>query len=256
MAILTLDQVAIHYQTATRELDAISNVSFSVNEGEFLTIIGPSGCGKSTLLSAIAGLTAIDNGCISINNEGNTEGTAKTTVGYMLQQDCLFPWRTIKQNVYLGLEIKGMLTQENKDYADHLLQSYGLAEFKDSYPKELSGGMRQRVALIRTMAIKPSILLLDEALSALDYQTRLHVSEDLYHIIKSEGMTAILVTHDITEAISMSDRVVVLTKRPAMVKKIYTIDFKDGRGSPLICREKPEFGQYFNAIWRDIDAQL
>lgn len=252
MDILTLEHVTVNYQTAARELCAISDVSFSVAEGEFLTLIGPSGCGKSTLLSAIAGLTSIDGGSITIN----APESAAAKVGYMLQSDCLFPWRTIGENVYLGLEIKGILTEENIEYANRLLKSYGLWEFRNSYPRELSGGMRQRAALIRTIAIRPSILLLDEALSALDYQTRLRVSEDLFRIIKTEGITAILVTHDISEAVSMSDRVVVLTRRPASVKNIYDIAFEGGRGSPLICREKKEFGIYFNQIWRDIDEHI
>ena len=196
------------------ETYALKNINFDVKTGEFVSIIGPSGCGKSTLLSIIAGLENKTEGEIYIDGK----------LGYMLQKDNLLEWRTIYKNVLLGLEIKKTLTEENKNYVLELLKKYGLYEFKDKYPMQLSGGMRQRVALIRTLAIRPNILLLDEAFSALDYQTRLMVTEDIYKILKQEGITAIMVTHDISEAISMSDRVIVLSNRPATVKNIYTIE--------------------------------
>ena len=171
----------------------------------------------------------------------------------MLQKDNLLEWRTIYKNVLLGLEIQRENTDENKNYVEGLLKKYGLYEFKDKYPTQLSGGMRQRVALIRTLAIRPNILLLDEAFSALDYQTRLMVTEDIYKILKNENITALMVTHDISEAISMSDRVIVLSHRPAIVKKIYDIDFEMEDRTPLNCREKPKFSKYFNLMWKEME---
>ena len=173
----------------------------------------------------------------------------------MLQKDNLLEWRTIYKNVLLGLEIQKNITTENKKYVEELLKKYGLYEFKDKYPRQLSGGMRQRVALIRTLAIRPRILLLDEAFSALDYQTRLMVTEDIYKILKNENITALMVTHDISEAISMSDRVIVLTHRPATVKKIYDIDFEMENRTPLNCREKPKFSKYFNLMWKELEEK-
>ena len=171
----------------------------------------------------------------------------------MLQKDNLLEWRTIYKNVLLGLEIQKSNTEENKKYVLNLLKKYGLYEFKDKYPMQLSGGMRQRVALIRTLAIRPKILLLDEAFSALDAQTRLMVTEDIYKILKQENITALMVTHDISEAISMSDRVVVLSQRPATVKNIYTIDFEIPNRTPLNCRESPKFSDYFNTMWKELE---
>ena len=174
----------------------------------------------------------------------------------MLQKDNLLEWRTILNNVLLGLEIQNRKTKENVEYAEQLLQTYGLYEFKDKYPSQLSGGMRQRAALIRTLAVKPDILLLDEAFSALDYQTRLAVTDDVYRILKQEGKTTLMVTHDIPESISMSDRIVVMTGRPATVKEIHTITFDLPQRSPLLCREQPEFSKYFNLIWKELDVHV
>lgn len=173
----------------------------------------------------------------------------------MLQKDNLLEWRTIYNNVLLGLEIQKNINKDNRKYVEELLKKYGLYEFKDKYPKQLSGGMRQRVALIRTLAIRPKILLLDEAFSALDYQTRLMVTEDIYKILKNEGITALMVTHDISEAISMSDRVIVLSHRPATVKRIYDIDFEMENRTPLSCRENPKFSQYFNSMWKALEER-
>lgn len=250
--IVSIQNVAANYQTPLREMEALKDVSFTVKKGEFVSVIGPSGCGKSTLLSIIAGLTKPSQGKVEIHSPDGSP----VSVGYMLQRDCLYPWRTIWQNVCLGLEIKKMMSPENTLYAQNLLKTYGLWEFKDSFPRELSGGMRQRAALIRTLAIRPTVLLLDEALGALDYQTRLTVADDLYRIIQNEHMTVVMVTHDISEGISLSDKIIVLSKRPATVKSIHEITFASGRSSPLKCRESPEFGVYFNRIWRDIDAHL
>ena len=243
-----VSNLALTYQSAEGEIEAIRDLSFSVADGEFVSVIGPSGCGKSTLLSIIAGLLSPTAGEIRLAGDGS--------IGYMLQKDSLFPWRTIRRNVLLGAEIKGGGLRAAEEYADSLLKTYGLWEFRDCFPGQLSGGMRQRAALIRTLAVRPQLLLLDEAFTALDYQTRLAVADDIYSIIRREGKTAMMVTHDISEAVSLSDRVIVLTKRPAVIKSIYDIRFAAGRKSPLQCREEPEFREYFNQIWRDIDVHV
>lgn len=242
--VLKLKNVSKKYQAKNGEIEALSNISFEVKQGEFVSIIGPSGCGKSTLLSIIAGLEEKSSGEIEINGG----------LGYMLQKDSLLEWRTIYNNVTFGLEIANKKTKENEEYVKELLKKYHLYEFKDKYPNQLSGGMRQRAALIRTLAIKPNILLLDEAFSALDYQTRIMVTNDIFHILKNEKITALIVTHDISEAISMSDRVIVLTNRPATIKNIHTIHFENDNRTPLNCRESPKFSQYFDAIWKELDV--
>lgn len=241
--VLEVKNIDKTYQAQNGEIEALKNINFDVKQGEYISIIGPSGCGKSTLLSIIAGLEPKTSGEIYIDGK----------VGYMLQKDNLLEWRTIYKNVLLGLEIKKELTEENKQYVIELLKKYGLYEFKNKYPTQLSGGMRQRVALIRTLAIRPSILLLDEAFSALDYQTRLMVTEDIYKILKEENITALMVTHDISEAISMSDRVIVLSQRPATVKHIYDVDFEMENRTPLNCRESPKFSKYFNQMWKELE---
>ena len=242
--VLKLKKVSKRYQAKNGEVEALSNISFDVKEGEFVSIIGPSGCGKSTLLSIIAGLEPKTQGDIQI--DGNT--------GYMLQKDSLLEWRSIYDNVLFGLEIGHKKTKENEAYVLDLLKKYGLYEFKDKYPTQLSGGMRQRAALIRTLAIKPNILLLDEAFSALDYQTRIMVTNDIFQILKNENITAVIVTHDISEAISMSDRVIVLSKRPATVKNIHNIEFEMDNRNPINCRESPKFSKYFDTIWKELDV--
>ena len=175
-------------------------------------------------------------------------------IGYMLQKDSLLEWRNIYSNVMLGLEIRHIKTKENEAYVTNLLKKYGLYEFKDRYPSELSGGMRQRVSLIRTLAIKPKVLLLDEAFSALDYQTRMMVTNDIYKILREEKITALIVTHDISESISMSDKVIVLTKRPAKVKQIHLIDFELPDRTPINCRKSPKFSEYFDCLWKELDV--
>lgn len=241
--VLEVKDVLKTYQAKNGEIEALRNINFDVRDGEYVSIIGPSGCGKSTLLSIIAGLEPKTAGNIYIDGK----------IGYMLQKDNLLEWRTIYKNVLLGLEIQKSLTEETKQYVIELLKKYGLYEFRNKYPTQLSGGMRQRVALIRTLAIRPKILLLDEAFSALDYQTRLMVTEDIYKILKSEKITTIMVTHDISEAISMSDRVIVLSQRPATVKNIYNIDFEMENRTPLNCRENPKFSKYFNLMWKELE---
>ncbi len=248
--ILEVKNVSKKYQNKEGEILALQNINLRVNRGEFVSIIGPSGCGKSTLLSIIAGLEEKTEGEIYIEGE-ETKGISPK-IGYMLQRDCLLEWRTILSNTMFGLEVKGKKDKESKAYVEELLKKYDLYDFKDKYPSELSGGMRQRVALIRTLAVKPKILLLDEAFSALDYQTRIMVTNDIYNILKKEGITALMVTHDISEAISMSNRVVVLNARPGTVKDIHKIDFDMENRNPINCREKPKFSQYFNTLWREL----
>lgn len=248
--ILEVKDISKKYQGKESEILALKNISFEIQEGEFTSIIGPSGCGKSTLLSIIAGLEEKSSGEIYIEKEKVVGISEK--IGYMLQRDCLLEWKTIFDNTLFGLEIKNKLTKENIEYAESLLKKYGLYDFKNKYPSELSGGMRQRVALIRTLATNPKILLLDEAFSALDYQTRIMVTNDIYQILKKENITSIMVTHDISEAISMSDRVIVLTKRPAIIKNIHEINFNIENRNPINCREQTEFTGYFNTLWKEL----
>ncbi len=248
--ILEVKNMSKIYQTPKGEIKALENINFKIKAGEFVSIIGPSGCGKSTLLSIISGLEEKTEGEIFIQGK-KVEGISKE-IGYMLQKDCLLEWRTIWSNVMLGLELKGIKSKESNEYVKNLLQKYNLYEFKDKYPQELSGGMRQRVALIRTLAIKPKILLLDEAFSALDYQTRIMVTNDIYNILRKENITALIVTHDISEAISMSDRVIVLTKRPGTIKDIHTMEFEEEERNPISCRESPKFSKYFNTLWKEL----
>ena len=247
MEILKMDGVQLTYQTPDGETEAIRNINLSIEDGEFVAIIGPSGCGKTTVLSMIAGLMKPSGGEIFIEGK-KVEGTGND-VGYMLQRDQLFEWRTIESNVMLGLEVQKTATPENKEYAVKMLEKYGLGDFKKHLPKQLSGGMRQRAALIRTLAFKPKILLLDEPFSALDFQTRIAVCDDVHSIIRAEKKTAVLVTHDISEAISLADRIVVLSSRPAVVKNVYTIDID---GKPLERRENPKFSSWFDVIWKDV----
>lgn len=247
--LLELKNVSLTYQTLTDEICAINGLSFSCNEGEFISIIGPSGCGKTSILSLVAGLIEPSSGSIIVDGKNILQNN--DNLGYMLQKDHLFPWRTIEKNIFLPLEIKGINTNENREYALSLLEKYGLKDFKKNYPSELSGGMRQRAALIRTLAPKPKLLLLDEPFSALDYQTRLSVCDDVYKIIKAEQKTAILVTHDISEAISMSDKIIVLTARPAKVKSIFYPDIKGS--SPINKRESPKFSQWFEKMWKELN---
>ncbi|MBQ0017256.1 MAG: ABC transporter ATP-binding protein [Clostridiales bacterium] len=246
--LLKIKDLKLIYHSKIGETEALKNINLSIKDGEFIAIVGPSGCGKTTILSLISGLLKPSSGEITLQDK-KLEGINKD-VGYMFQKDHLFEWRTIWQNVCLGLEISKTKTPENERRVEDLLKKYGLINFKNNKPKQLSGGMRQRVALIRTLALNPKILLLDEPFSALDYQTRLLVGEDVWKIIKEEKQTAILVTHDISEAISLSDRVIVLTKSPAAVKKEIEIPFKNE--SPLKRRENEEFSKVFDEIWKEM----
>lgn len=251
---LRIDHVGMKYQSLNGEINALEDINFVVHDGDFISIVGPSGCGKSTLLSIISGLLSPSSGSIYLNGEKIT-GTSRE-IGYMLQKDHLFEWRSIMQNVLLGLEIQKAVTPEAKEKAELLLKTYGLYEFRYKYPSQLSGGMRQRAALIRTLITDPEILLLDEAFSALDYQTRLAVNEDIYAILKKEHKTAILVTHDIAEAISMGNKVIILTKRPGTVKNIYPLSFTCAECTPLKSRETPEFRHYFQMVWKELDIHV
>jgi NitT/TauT family transport system ATP-binding protein len=251
---LKINNLSMMYHTSKAETPAIKNLNFEVTEGEFVSIVGPSGCGKSTLLSIISGLLKPSSGRVLLDNSEITYPCSK--IGYMLQKDHLFEWRTIMKNVTLGLEIQGKLNKESIDYVKDMLKKYGLYNFRNYYPHQLSGGMRQRVALIRTLAVRPDILLLDEPFAALDYQTRLAVSDEVYCIIKGEGKTAVMVTHDIAEAISVADRVIVLSKRPSELKNIYDIKLTVENRTPLRSREAPEFRYYFNKIWKELDIRV
>ncbi len=236
-----------NYYNDKTEIKAIENLNIHVLNNEILAIVGPSGCGKSTFLSILANLEKQTNGKIIMKKN--------LSIGYMLQSDSLFPWLTILDNVLLGLDIKKMKTGNNIEYTINLLKKYGLYEFRDQYPDNLSGGMRQRVALIRTLATNPDLLLLDEPYSALDYQTRLSLSNDLQEIIKNEGKTAILITHDLAEAISLGDRVIVLSKRPCTIKSIYNINLNN-KTNPIDNRKDPKFNYYYDKIWRDLDVHI
>lgn len=249
--ILELKNINYSYHTLDGETKALSDISFALTSGEFTAVVGPSGCGKSTLLSLIAGLMKPESGEIFLNGEPLTENSSK--IGYMLQHDHLFEWRTVYRNVILGLEIRGALTAESKKKAESLLEQYGLLPFAHARPSELSGGMRQRAALIRTLILEPGLLLLDEPFSALDYQTRLAVSDDIGQIIRRSGKTALLVTHDLSEAVSISDRVIILSERPASIARIVPIAFALEKDTPLNRRNAPEFKNYFNEIWKELN---
>lgn len=242
--IIEIKNLSKKYFDKKNEVLAIDNITLDVYEGEFLAIVGPSGCGKSTLLNII--------GNIDDKSSGEVLIVENKKIGYMLQSDCLFSWLTILDNALLGLKIKGLLTVENINYVKELLNTYGLSDFMDSYPSSLSGGMKQRVALIRTLALKPDVLLLDEPFSALDYQTRLTVADDVYKIIKNEHKTVIMITHDVGEACSIADRVVVLTDRPSRIKKIFEIVMTD-RSTPINNRKCKEFATYYDMVWKEID---
>lgn len=246
--ILEIKNISKIYHTLEGEVNAIKEISLDVRDGEFIAIVGSSGCGKSTLLSILAGLDDATTGTFKFNSDN-------PKIGYMLQQDALFPWLSIIDNTTIGLDIQKNKTEENVAYVKQLLNDYGLSTFINRKPNELSGGMKQRCALIRTLAIKPDILILDEPFSALDYQTRLAVSDDVYRIIKKEKKTAIMVTHDLAEAISMADRIIVLSKRPCTIKRIYEINLTN-KSFPIENRKAPEFSIYYDKIWKDLDINV
>ena len=249
-----INNISMNYHSLTAETAALADISFGVQEGHFLSIVGPSGCGKSTLLNIIAGLITPSYGKIVINRSTDSSNFLK--IGYMFQKDQLFDWLTIWDNVLLGLKINHSVTDDNKEMVKNLLISYNLWEFRDHHPRELSGGMRQRVALIRTLALSPEVLLLDEPFSALDYQTRLNISDEVYEIIKKEKKTTIMVTHDIAEAIAMSDEIIILSNRPAVIVKHMHLEFGEDFPCPLKHREAPHFRVYFNEIWKELNNNV
>ncbi len=242
--ILEIKNLSHSYHNLEGETLALSHLSFSMSKGEFISIVGPSGCGKSTLLSLISGLLGPEEGTVELHGK---------LMGYMLQKDHLLEWRTIYKNIVLGLEIRHLLSSETKQKVQNYLEQYGLADFANAKPSELSGGMRQRVALIRTLILEPDLLLLDEPFSALDYQTRLNVADDIGQIIRREKRSAILVTHDLSEAISLGDKVLVLTQRPASIKRIIPLEFDLEEDTPLHRRNAPEFKNYFNMVWKELN---
>lgn len=249
--LLQFQDVYFAYHTLEGETPVLSNISFVVKEGDFLSIVGPSGCGKSTILSLVAGLLESEAGSIFFpRNEGKS---SKLNIGYMLQRDHLFEWRTVLQNVTLGLEIRRIKTKENVEKAVALLEKYGLGKFMDARPSQLSGGMRQRAALIRTLVLEPELLLLDEPFSALDYQTRLSVGDDIGTIIRNENKTVILVTHDLAEAISLGNRVMVLSNRPAYIVHELPLSF-EGELTPLEKRNTARFQTYFQEVWKELNG--
>lgn len=245
--LLIVKNIHKKYQTKYEEITAIEDISFSLKENEFLCIVGTSGCGKSTLLNIIAGLDK--------QSKGSITSTREITYGYMLQEDALLPWLNILDNAIIGLRIKHIDTKENINYVKELLTKYGLKDYMNKYPNELSGGMKKRVALIRTLATKPDILLLDEPFSALDYVSRLNVSNDVYNIIKNEGKSVIMITHDIAEAVSLADKVIVLSKRPSVVKDIYEIKLNN-KTNPINNRTDELFNYYYDLLWKDLDINV
>ena len=249
--LLEVKDISFSYHTLNGETTALSHISFHLMPGEFLAIVGPSGCGKSTILNLISGLLKPEQGEILMN--GSPLSKNRSQIGYMFQKDQLLEWRNIYKNVTLGLEIQKDKTPEKLLFIEELLHTYGLDKFKSAYPSQLSGGMRQRAALIRTLALKPDLLLLDEPFSALDSQTRLAVSDDIGKILRNEKKPAILVTHDISEAISMADRIIILTSRPATIRKEVSIQLSVPERTPLLSRSAPEFRMYFNEIWKELN---
>lgn len=249
MSLLKISNINMTYHTKKIETVALKDVSFEVFDKDFLTILGPSGCGKSTLLNIMSGLLNPSSGEVLFNDEDISLNLEN--IGYMFQKDHLFNWTSVWNNVTLGLKIKGLLNDKSIERVNYLLETYELSKFKDHKPSELSGGMRQRVALIRTLALNPKVLFLDEPFSALDYQTRLNVCDEIHQIIKLEGKTAIMVTHDIGEAISTSNKIIILSKRPGTIKRELDIKF-DYNLSPFYRRKESQFNDYFNIIWKEL----
>lgn len=248
--VLEFSGVNYIYHTISCETSALQSISFKLYKSEFISFVGPSGCGKTTLLNLIAGLIPATSGVIKIAEKELSE--SDLNIGYMLQKDHLLEWRTIYKNLTLGLEIQHKLDPEHQGMIDDLLKTYGLWEFRNALPRQLSGGMRQRAALIRTLALSPDILLLDEPFSALDYQTRLNVADDIGSIIKEKHISTALVTHDLSEAISMADRVIVLSKRPGTIKTEIPIKLSIENRTPKTSRNAPEFNTYYNQIWEAV----
>lgn len=255
MSILSAQNVSVIFNNGeATEVEAIRNISFELAPGETLAIVGPSGCGKSTLFNVIAGLIQPTNGNIQV--EGKNVDSAAGHVGYMLQKDLLLPWRSVLDNILLGIEVRGKVTKIDKDRVLDLIRRYGLKGFENAKPSQLSGGMRQRVAFMRTLAINPSVILLDEPFSALDFQTRLILQAEVMAVIREHGKSIVLVTHDIGEAITMADRIIVLTNRPAEVKSMHTISLSMEERNPIKVRSSEKFNYYFERIWSDLGIHI
>lgn len=253
MAFLTLDKVTHHYFSSSGYTKALDNISFSVKEGEFVALLGPSGCGKSTVLSIIAGILKQTAGDVLLEQKPITE--SKLAIGYMLQQDYLFPWKTIENNVLLGPAINRTLTSETKETAHELLEEVGLPDMEERYPSSLSGGMRQRAALVRTLINDPKILLLDEPFSALDYQTKLKLEDLVSKLLKTYQKTAVLVTHDIGEAIAMSDRIIVMDANPGTIASVFDVPIELRDEQPFLVRRHPKYQLLFDRIWNELDQK-
>ncbi|WP_330949711.1 ABC transporter ATP-binding protein [Virgibacillus sp. MG-45] len=251
MSFLTLSNVSHHYFTKTGFTKALSNISFSIAEGEFISILGPSGCGKSTILSIIAGIMKQTEGEVLLHNKPMDR--SKTQIGYMLQQDYLFPWKTIIENVLIGPNIQATATKETKEKATSLLHEVGLSNIADAYPASLSGGMRQRVALVRTLITNPKILLLDEPFSALDYQTKLKLEDLVFQLLQTYHKTALLVTHDIGEAIAMSDRILVMDANPGVIAKVFDVPVELRNEMPFMVRRHPKYQLIFDKVWQELN---
>jgi NitT/TauT family transport system ATP-binding protein len=249
--LIELHHITHTYVTRSEAKTAIEDISLSVAKGEFVSIVGPSGCGKSTILSCIAGLIRPTNGEVMINKKKIVGPSPK--VGYMLQSDYLFEWQTIQKNVLVGLKVMNKLSKENEKYANYLIHEMGLSEYKNHYPSQLSGGMRQRAALVRTLVTNPDILLLDEPFSALDYQTRLKLEDLVYETLKKHEKTAILVTHDIGESIAMSDKIIILDSNPGEIKEEVTVPEHIRHALPFHAREKEGYHELFRKIWKELD---
>lgn len=243
--VLSINNISKTYYTLNKEIQAIKSISLDIYKNDFIALVGPSGCGKSTLLSIINNQDKPTTGGITTYNY---------SIGYMLQEDALFEWLNVLDNCLLGLKVTNKLTEENKKYVLNLIQKYGLKDFINTYPNNLSGGMRQRVSLIRALSLKPDILLMDEPFSALDYQSKINISNDIYNILKKENKTLILVTHDISEAINMCNKIIILSKRPATIKNIYNINF-DESISQKDKRYTKEFNDYYNKIWKEVEYE-
>ena len=251
MSFLHLEKIHYHYFSADSVTTALQDISFSIQNGELISVIGPSGCGKTTLLSILSGLSHPTSGTVTL--EGNDITTRNTTIGYMLQQDYLFPWKTIEENILLGLKITNTLTEQTKNDALELLDTFNVKHVRHQYPSQLSGGMRQRVALARTMAIDPKLLLLDEPFSALDYQTKLKLEDFVFDILKSFKKTAVLVTHDIGEAIAMSDRIFLFSSQPGKLHRVFTVPDELRKLRPFLVRSQPSYHTLFQSIWKEME---
>lgn len=252
MRFLTVQNVNHTYFTAKQATKALENISFQMEEGEFVSLLGPSGCGKTTLLSILAGLLQPTAGIVQI--DGKLPGSRQSSIGYMLQQDYLFPWKTIEENIMIGLKLEKQLNPESRKHALGLLQTIGLAGTEKHYPRQLSGGMRQRAALVRTLAVDPKILLLDEPFSALDFQTKLKLEDLVFDTLKQFHKTAVLVTHDIGEAIAMSDRILLLASKPGRLHKIFDVPEELRRLRPFEARSRQTYSELFNDIWKELES--